>query len=304
MKSAWATIFHRRPQWRAHHAMESGSQRRLLARRSAAAVSAAHHGCGVRLSLHERRGLNPRSELAAQLTKRMLPRCKTSRAFGRGTRRFLGPATAKYWPTCASSARTRFCASPICRGRRNRSSLNLAAFKGRVPVEMLGRTTFPPIGELPYLLTISAHGFYWFKLATDAEVPRGMRKSCRSTSGRCWCCSTAGPACFGTGWCRGASASPRNPAAIRDRHVAALHRDPALVCGQRAPIEHARIADHVLWQERKLLIWLVALLEVAGGERSGYFMPLALAWRNGTRNGCATWPRRRSPKYASRRMSG
>jgi maltose alpha-D-glucosyltransferase/alpha-amylase len=36
---------------------------------------------------------------------------------------------------------------------------------------MLGRTTFPPIGDLPYLLTISAYGFYWFRLTTDAEAP-------------------------------------------------------------------------------------------------------------------------------------
>ena len=36
---------------------------------------------------------------------------------------------------------------------------------------MLGRAAFPPVGELPYLLTLPAHGFYWFRLATDAEVP-------------------------------------------------------------------------------------------------------------------------------------
>ena len=37
-------------------------------------------------------------------------------------------------------------------------------------------------------------------------------------------------------------------------------------------------SDHVLWQEGKSS-WVVALLEVAaGGERSVYFMPLALAW--------------------------
>jgi maltose alpha-D-glucosyltransferase / alpha-amylase len=24
---------------------------------------------------------------------------------------------------------------------------------------------FPPIGELPYLLTLPGHGFYWFSIA-------------------------------------------------------------------------------------------------------------------------------------------
>jgi maltose alpha-D-glucosyltransferase/alpha-amylase len=29
---------------------------------------------------------------------------------------------------------------------------------------MLGRTTFPRIGELPYLLTLAPRGFFWFQL--------------------------------------------------------------------------------------------------------------------------------------------
>jgi maltose alpha-D-glucosyltransferase/alpha-amylase len=33
-----------------------------------------------------------------------------------------------------------------------------------VPEEMLGRTRFPRIGELPYLLTMAGRGFYWFQL--------------------------------------------------------------------------------------------------------------------------------------------
>src|ERR1700710_1617989 len=36
---------------------------------------------------------------------------------------------------------------------------------------MLGRTAFPPVGELPYLMTIAAHGFYWLRLTTDVSVP-------------------------------------------------------------------------------------------------------------------------------------
>ena len=35
---------------------------------------------------------------------------------------------------------------------------------------MLGRTSFPPVGELPYLLTLPSYGFYWFRLAADAEI--------------------------------------------------------------------------------------------------------------------------------------
>jgi maltose alpha-D-glucosyltransferase / alpha-amylase len=48
--------------------------------------------------------------------------------------------------------------------------LDLSAFDGLVPEEMLGRTRFPAIGELPYLLTLAPRGFFWFQLKPgDAE---------------------------------------------------------------------------------------------------------------------------------------
>jgi maltose alpha-D-glucosyltransferase / alpha-amylase len=42
--------------------------------------------------------------------------------------------------------------------------LDLSRFRGHVPVELLGGTPFPAIGDLPYLLTLAPHGFYWFSL--------------------------------------------------------------------------------------------------------------------------------------------
>jgi maltose alpha-D-glucosyltransferase/alpha-amylase len=42
--------------------------------------------------------------------------------------------------------------------------LDLSMFRGRVPEEMFGRTSFPAIGELPYLLTLAPRGFFWFDL--------------------------------------------------------------------------------------------------------------------------------------------
>ena len=42
--------------------------------------------------------------------------------------------------------------------------LALARFEGMTPIEMIGRVPFPRIGELPYLLTLGEHGFYWFQL--------------------------------------------------------------------------------------------------------------------------------------------
>ena len=37
------------------------------------------------------------------------------------------------------------------------------------PVELTGGTPFPRIGQLPYLLTLPGHGFYWLDIETDAH---------------------------------------------------------------------------------------------------------------------------------------
>jgi len=44
------------------------------------------------------------------------------------------------------------------------AELMLAQFEGSTPVEMLGRVPFPPIGELPYFVTLAPYQFYWFQL--------------------------------------------------------------------------------------------------------------------------------------------
>ena len=45
--------------------------------------------------------------------------------------------------------------------------LDLSRLRGLLPVEIFGRSRFPRIGELPYLLTLAPRGFYWFQLVKD-----------------------------------------------------------------------------------------------------------------------------------------
>jgi maltose alpha-D-glucosyltransferase / alpha-amylase len=47
--------------------------------------------------------------------------------------------------------------------------LDLSEFAGYVPEEMLGRSQFPRIGELPYLLTLGPRGWFWFQLRRDVR---------------------------------------------------------------------------------------------------------------------------------------
>jgi maltose alpha-D-glucosyltransferase/alpha-amylase len=44
------------------------------------------------------------------------------------------------------------------------AQLPLQRWEGMTPVELLGRIPFPPIGDLPYFITLPPYGFYWFGL--------------------------------------------------------------------------------------------------------------------------------------------
>jgi maltose alpha-D-glucosyltransferase/alpha-amylase len=47
--------------------------------------------------------------------------------------------------------------------------LNLQHWTSYTPVELTGHVPFPKIGQLPYLLTLPGHGFYWFRLCPSEE---------------------------------------------------------------------------------------------------------------------------------------
>jgi maltose alpha-D-glucosyltransferase/alpha-amylase len=47
--------------------------------------------------------------------------------------------------------------------------LDLSAWQGCRPHELTGGVPFPRIGELPYLLTLPGHGFYWFSIKKLVE---------------------------------------------------------------------------------------------------------------------------------------
>ncbi|MGU9803771.1 maltose alpha-D-glucosyltransferase [Pseudomonas sp. Fig-3] len=109
-------------------------------------------------------------------TRRMLAVRKQSKAFGRGTLKMLSPSNRRIL------AYTREYTGPdgkheiiLCVANVSRSAqaaeLDLSAYAGMVPVEMLGGNAFPPIGQLNFLLTLPPYGFYWFALATENQMP-------------------------------------------------------------------------------------------------------------------------------------
>ncbi len=44
------------------------------------------------------------------------------------------------------------------------AQISLARWQGAVPVELIGRAEFPPVGEEPYHVMLGPHGFYWLDL--------------------------------------------------------------------------------------------------------------------------------------------
>lgn len=104
--------------------------------------------------------------------RRMVAVRAQHQAFGRGEINFLYPRNRKILAYVRALEDQRI----LCVANLSRSAqaveLDLSAFHGAVPVELMNRTAFPPIGDLPYLLTLPGHGFYWFILEDEAEVPR------------------------------------------------------------------------------------------------------------------------------------
>jgi len=216
-------------------------------------------------------------------TKRMLAVRKTSQAFGRGSRRFLKPGNRKILAYLREfGADTILCVANLSRSAQP-VELDLGAYQGRVPVEMLGRTAFPPIGELPYLLTIAAYGFYWFRLATDTEAP-AWHEHIFSIDER--------PVLvLFDGWTslfRDRVVPWRIGMAEKTRQQFETENLPRFIETQRwyaakgSQIDRARLTEQIIWQEGKLS-WLLALVDLelaGGGERMSYFVPLALAWED------------------------
>ncbi|MGK2898998.1 MAG: putative maltokinase, partial [Burkholderiaceae bacterium] len=105
-------------------------------------------------------------------TRRLLAVRSGTHAFGRGRFTMLHPGNRKVLAYVREHGEdVVLCVFNLSRVAQP-VELGLEAYKGRVPVEMLGRSAFPTIGELPYLMTLPAHGFFWFRLATDAAPPQ------------------------------------------------------------------------------------------------------------------------------------
>jgi maltose alpha-D-glucosyltransferase / alpha-amylase len=203
--------------------------------------------------------------------KRLIAARRSRRAFGRGTLRFLYPSNRKVIAYLRSYGDE----IVLCVANLSRSpqavELDLSDWRGRQPVELLGRSAFPPIGELPYLLTLQGYSFFWFELLPSAAETASMR---------------AGPPEFFTlvmphGWAD----------LFRQPNLPQLESDviPNFLPRQRwfgAKDQRVKAAsvlargEIIRSAEEGPERFLAAVLEVqlARGARQRYFVPLATIW--------------------------
>ena len=203
--------------------------------------------------------------------KRLIGLRKQFKVFGRGTLEFLPAQNRKILVyvrryedelvlCVANLART---VQPV--------ELDLSAFKGLTPVEMLGLTEFPRIGDLPYFLTVAPYHFYWFRLQQAPSSISARAPSEVTTS------VDALPAFFmGVAW-----------DTLLDGNVRMLLEREALVpflLRQRwfgGKARHVRAARFVDWgvlrrgHHPKFLT--VVEVEYQDGSRERYFVPLTVA---------------------------
>jgi maltose alpha-D-glucosyltransferase/alpha-amylase len=101
--------------------------------------------------------------------KRLIALRRQHRTFGRGSMEILEPANRKVLAYLRRYRGEVILAVANLSRFAQAVELDLREFNGRTPVELFGRTEFPRIGELPYLLTLGPHSFLWFRLEAEAR---------------------------------------------------------------------------------------------------------------------------------------
>ncbi|HSN71799.1 MAG TPA: maltose alpha-D-glucosyltransferase, partial [Steroidobacteraceae bacterium] len=213
-------------------------------------------------------------------TKRILAIRRQFRAFGRGTLEFVRPGNRKIIAYVRSyDSETILCVANLAHTAQA-VELDLARYKGRVPVEMMGRNAFPPIGDLPYLLTLPGHGFFWLSLNESTEVPEWHVERLQASELPVVVLS------------RGLETFDGEQAEAGDRSVARramrVFENEVLpeflpqrrwFAAKGARLAATRLGARTVWRTPRGE-WLLGVVDVdvSEGERQRYLLPLAVGW--------------------------
>jgi maltose alpha-D-glucosyltransferase / alpha-amylase len=108
--------------------------------------------------------------------KRLISVRQSLNVFGRGSLTFLYPSNR----AVIAFLRRHEDVTVLCVMNLSRSAqaveLDLPECTGRVPIELLGHTSFPVVGEGTYLITLQGYGFFWFELRKPSEDLRPTKQ--------------------------------------------------------------------------------------------------------------------------------
>jgi len=114
---------------------------------------------------------NPRSLL--WWMKRLIAMRKRYKAFGQGTIEFLQPENRKILAFLRKAEQETLLVVANLSRFVQYAELDLSDLKQRIPVELFGRTEFPPVGESPYFLSLAPHSVYWFSMESRPALRGG-----------------------------------------------------------------------------------------------------------------------------------
>ncbi|WP_425060278.1 Glucosamine kinase [Sporomusa carbonis] len=103
--------------------------------------------------------------------RRLIALRKRYKAFGRGTMEFIESDNRKVLAFVRKYGNETILVVANLSRFVTYAQLDLAKYRGLVPVEMIGRTPFPVINEGMYFISLGPHTFFWFTL----ENPRSLQ---------------------------------------------------------------------------------------------------------------------------------
>ena len=202
--------------------------------------------------------------------KRMIALRKQHAVFGRGSIEFIPTTNRKVLTYVRRHEKDIvLCVANLARTVQP-VEIGLPQFAGLTPVEMLGQTEFPRLGEQPYFLTLAPYSFYWFQLQ---EVHTSITARTAPLSEE----PAAIPALFaGVVWDSILDGSMR---VIVERHtlVRFLQRQ-RWFGGKARPVAAARFLDWAALRSGAHPSFLTIVeAEYRDGTRERYVLPLAMA---------------------------
>jgi len=201
--------------------------------------------------------------------RRLIAARKRHPALGRGELTFLYPRNRKVLAYLRSDGNeTMLCVANMSAAPQA-AELDLSQLKGRVPVELLGQSAFPPIGGLPYFITLPGYGFYWFLLAEEAEAPKWHEPYVQPLPEFRTMVLTRG-------W---DSVGGANALLLQQSILPGYLANQRWFAAKGRTIERVSLADSaVLPGDGDDFLLMTLEVSLDGGEVQRYLLPLAIAW--------------------------